>query len=64
MNKPLDRLIKIEDVLEQVGCGRSKLYDMIQLEEFPAPVKLGRYSRWSQIEVQGWIEQMKRKRAA
>lgn len=62
--KPLDRLIKIEDVMQQVGIRRTKLYDMIQLEEFPAPVKLGRYSRWSQIEVQDWIEQQKQSRAA
>lgn len=62
--KPLDRLIKIEDVMQQVGIRRTKLYDMIQLEEFPVPVKLGRYSRWSQIEVQDWIEQQKGKRAA
>ncbi|BAU76164.1 helix-turn-helix transcriptional regulator [Metapseudomonas furukawaii] len=63
-NKPLDRLIKIEEVMLQIGMGRTKLYDMIQLEEFPAPVKLGRYSRWSQLEVQDWIEQQKGKRAA
>lgn len=62
--KPLDRLIKIEEVMLQIGMGRTKLYDMIQLEEFPAPVKLGRYSRWSQLEVQDWIEQQKGKRAA
>jgi prophage regulatory protein len=63
-NRPLDRLIKIEEVMLQIGMGRTKLYDMIQLEEFPAPVKLGRYSRWSQLEVQDWIEQQKGRRAA
>lgn len=62
--KPLDRLMKIEEVMQQVCIGRTKLYDMIQLEEFPAPIKLGRYSRWSQIEVQDWIEQQKQSRAA
>ncbi|MDN6857238.1 MULTISPECIES: helix-turn-helix transcriptional regulator [unclassified Pseudomonas] len=62
--RPLDRLIKIEEVMQQIGMGRTKLYDMIQLEEFPAPVKLGRYSRWSQLEVQDWIEAQKSKRAA
>lgn len=62
--RPLDRLIKIEEVMLQIGMGRTKLYDMIQLEEFPAPVKLGRYSRWSQLEVQDWIEAQKSKRAA
>ncbi|HEY1028366.1 MAG TPA: AlpA family phage regulatory protein [Pseudomonas sp.] len=64
MNKPMDRLIKIEDVLDQVACSRSKLYLMIQFEEFPAQIKLGRYSRWSQNEVQEWIENAKLKRAA
>lgn len=62
--KPLDRLIKLEDVMHQVGIGKTKIYDMIQFEEFPAPVKLGRYSRWSQIEIQEWIEDQKGKRAA
>lgn len=62
--RPLDRLIKIEEVMQQISMGRTKLYDMIQLEEFPAPIKLGRYSRWSLIEVQEWIELQKRKRAA
>lgn len=62
--KPLDRLIKIEDVIDQVGMGRTKIYDMIQFEEFPAPIKLGRYSRWSQLEIQEWIEEQKGRRAA
>ncbi|WP_033998020.1 helix-turn-helix transcriptional regulator [Pseudomonas paraeruginosa] len=60
--KTLDRLIKIEEVMHQIGMGRTKLYDMIQLEEFPAPIKLGRYSRWSQLEVQQWIEKKKNER--
>lgn len=62
--RPLDRLIKIEEVMQQIGMGRTKLYDMIQLEEFPAPIKLGRYSRWSLLEVQDWIEVQKGNRAA
>lgn len=62
--QPLDRLIKIEEVLAQVGMSRSKLYDLVQLEEFPAQIKLGRYSRWSQREVQVWIEQQKAARPA
>ncbi|WP_375737718.1 helix-turn-helix transcriptional regulator [Pseudomonas boanensis] len=62
--KPLDRLIKIEEVMAQVGMGKTKIYEMLQFEEFPAPIKLGRYSRWSQIEIQNWIEEQKSKRAA
>ncbi|MGE6790861.1 helix-turn-helix transcriptional regulator [Pseudomonas guineae] len=63
-DRPLDRLIKIEEVMAQVGMGKTKIYDLIQLEDFPIPIKLGRYSRWSQIEIQNWIEQQKQKRAA
>ena len=62
--KPLDRLIKLEEVISQVGMGKTKIYEMLQFEEFPPPVKLGRYSRWSQLEIQAWIEEQKGKRAA
>ncbi|AXN25927.1 AlpA family phage regulatory protein [Pseudomonas aeruginosa] len=63
-HKPLDRLITIKEVISQVGMGRTKIYEMIQFEEFPPPIKLGRYSRWSQLEIQLWIEEQKEKRAA
>ena len=63
-DRPFDRLIKIEDVMKQVGMGKTKIYDLLQLEDFPAPVKLGRYSRWSQVEIQDWIELQKKNRAA
>lgn len=62
--KPLDRLIKIEEVMQQVGMGKTKIYELLQFEEFPQPIKLGRFSRWSQLEVQDWIEDKKQDRAA
>lgn len=62
--KPLDRLIKIEEVMQQVGMGKTKIYELLQFEEFPPPVKLGRFSRWSQLEIQDWIEEKKDTRAA
>ncbi|WP_139815825.1 helix-turn-helix transcriptional regulator [Serratia proteamaculans] len=30
---------------------------MIQLGEFPKPIKLGRSSRWLQSEVEEWVQQ-------
>jgi prophage regulatory protein len=60
--KPLDHLIKLEDVISQAGIGKTKIYNLIQLGEFPAPIKLGYASRWSQIEIQEWIEQQKAER--
>ncbi len=62
--KPLDRLIKIEEVMQQVGMGKTKIYELLQFEEFPEPIKLGRFSRWSQLEIQEWIQIQKNNRAA
>lgn len=32
-------------------------YKLIQLGEFPKPIKLGRSSRWLQSEVETWVQQ-------
>ncbi len=32
-------------------------YKLIQLGEFPKPIKLGRSSRWLQSEVEAWVRQ-------
>jgi len=65
-NQSIDILIKLPEVCRQVGLGKSSIYEMIAAEAFPPPIKLGRYSRWSQIEIQGWVETQKtlRKKAA
>ena len=55
----IDRLLTVKEVLDMVALGKTKLYDMIQLEEFPEPIKLGSLSRWSLLEVQEWIAQQK-----
>lgn len=65
MNQPaIDILIKLPEVCRQVGLGKSAIYEMIATAAFPAPIKLGRYSRWSQIEIQGWVEIQKAARRA
>jgi len=33
-------------------------YKLIQLGEFPKPIKLGRSSRWLQSEVDAWVQQL------
>ncbi|AQZ93255.1 helix-turn-helix transcriptional regulator [Halopseudomonas phragmitis] len=60
----VDRLLTVKEVLAMVAIGKTKLYEMIQLEEFPEPIKLGQMSRWSLLEVQEWITQQKNNRAA
>ncbi|MDH0291429.1 AlpA family phage regulatory protein [Pseudomonas sp. GD04087] len=60
----LDRLLKIAEVSNLVGLGKSAIYDMITAGSFPAPIKIGCASRWSLLEVVQWIEDRKRERAA
>lgn len=59
MTEQLDILIKLPEVLRQVGFSKSTIYELMASNAFPTPTKLGRYSRWFQNEVQAWIEQQK-----
>lgn len=60
----VDNMLKFEAVSSQVGLGRTAIYRMIGAGTFPAPVKLGRASRWSQREVQAWLDERKLERIA
>lgn len=60
----IDILIKLPEVCRQAGLGKSAIYEMIAAAQFPPPIKLGRFSRWSQKEVQEWVEMQKAARKA
>lgn len=64
MSEPIDILIKLPEVCRQVGLTKTPIYGLIADGLFPAPIKLGRYSRWSQKEVQEWVEEQKAARKA
>lgn len=64
MTEQIDILIKLPEVIRQVGFSKSTIYELIASDAFPAPTKLGRYSRWSQKEVQEWVENKKLERFA
>ena len=50
-----DRLLTARDVIARVAIGRTRLYEMISRGEFPAPLKLGKSSRWKASAVDEWI---------
>ena len=55
----LDRMLRIADVLEVVGIGRSTLYKMVADGRFPRPVRVGlRASRWRQSDIQQWMDSL------
>ena len=50
------KLLKLKEVLEITACGKTKLYAMINADEFPRPYKIGAASRWRLDEVENWIK--------
>jgi prophage regulatory protein len=50
------KLIKLKDVMDITGLGRSTIYKYITEATFPKPVSLGKKSvAWVESEVQEWI---------
>jgi prophage regulatory protein len=53
--KPVS-ILRIKQVLQKTGIGRSTLYNKIKSREFPPPIKLGeRSSGWIASEVDAWL---------
>lgn len=59
-----DRLLTLPQVKDKVALGHTKIYALIGEGRFPAPHKLGSISRWSEAEVDQWIEDFKAGRLA
>jgi len=53
-----DRFIKITEVQELIGAKRGHIYKLIRAEEFPAPIKIGKSSRWSLRAVSAWMDRL------
>ena len=59
-----DRLIPIARVGQIAGIMRSRIYQLIRQEAFPAPYKPGGFgSRWSEAEVREWLDSLKARAA-
>jgi prophage regulatory protein len=55
-NRPVERLIRIDEVKRLTGLSTATLYRKIAAKEFPRPVRLGAVARaWPLSEVQDWI---------
>lgn len=50
------KLLRLPQVLERVGLGRSRLYSLVKVGEFPRPVRLTQnVVAWVDTEVDEWI---------
>ena len=52
-----DRLLKLTDVIDLTGIGKTMIYRLVRRGDFPQPYKPGGYaSRWSEAEIRAWRE--------
>ena len=56
MNALSDSFLPFPAVKAAVGLSRATIYEKISKGAFPAPIKLGRASRWSATEIAKWME--------
>lgn len=51
------RILKLPDVMEKVGFGRSTIYRKASEGTFPKPIKLGERSvGWIEDEIDEWLD--------
>ena len=55
-------LLAFEPLSHYVSFGRSRIYQLIAQGEFPAPVKIGKSSRWVRAEIDTWISHQSQQR--
>lgn len=58
-------LLEISDVLSLVPVSRSRLYEIMNDPQiqFPRPIKVGRRVFWDNVEILGWVDELKAQRA-
>lgn len=52
-----DQLVDMAFITDFTQLTDKWFYKLIQLGEFPKPIKLGRSSRWLKSEVEAWLQQ-------
>lgn len=51
-----DRLIDLHLVKKIVGLSKAMVYLLIAREEFPAQIKIGKRSLWSENQIRAWVD--------
>ncbi|WP_126172860.1 helix-turn-helix transcriptional regulator [Altericroceibacterium xinjiangense] len=49
-------LLRLDAVKERTALSRSRIYELLERDQFPRPVKLsGRLNAWPDHEIDAWI---------
>ena len=60
-----DRLLRLPQVLDITGLGKTMIYRLIRQGTFPQPFKPGGHaSRWSEAEIRDWREKVREQRGS
>jgi len=62
-NNAPDRLLNLRQACFKTCLSKTAIYELLKTEEFPAKIKFGRSTRWSENEIDAWILEAKLKRA-
>ena len=52
-----DKFVDMAFITQLTGLTDKWFYKLIQVGEFPKPIKLGHCSRWFESEVEAWLQQ-------
>lgn len=64
-NAEEDRLLKLDEVKDIVGLGKTMIYRLERQGNFPKRFKPGGWSsRWSECEIRAWLEAQRLARVA
>jgi prophage regulatory protein len=50
-----DRLLDVKTLVAMLSCSESLIYRMIRDGEFPAPIRLGKLTRWRLRDYRKWM---------
>jgi len=50
-----DRFLRLQEVLYRVGVSRSTVYKLMETGQFPAQIKIGYSSVWSERAITEWM---------
>jgi len=56
------RILRLPQVKDMVGLGKSAIYKRIKERDFPQPIKMGSASGWIQNDIEEWISQQAARR--
>jgi predicted DNA-binding transcriptional regulator AlpA len=54
-----DKLIDIKNVMSYINISKTRIYQLIRENQFPAPQKIGNKSLWSMNQIQKYINKVK-----